>query len=216
MGKNEYLINTMGNKFLCRAYTMTGTGSISKWFTILFIGILLVAIIGGIALSFINTPPLQKPTPNVTITVPSPPVPVMSNGTITLGYELETSQFADLGLVLTRVEVQDKETNKVLMDIQGDMLTQLYQPASDSSRTPEDLQAGTGNLTDPRISILFQTSPEMIPKKIVHQLTFSWNQTGVAPVVITGGEITVSSDHQTPDTSPSPYSSEISMTTTAL
>lgn len=203
IGEKEYRINTMGDKFLCGANKMTGTESISKWFTILFVGILLTAIIGGVVLSFTSTPPIQKPAPNVTITVPSPPGPVTNNSTVTLEYELETSQFTDLGLVLTRVEVHDKETNKMLMDIQGDMLTQRYHPA-------------TGNLTNPRISIQFQTSPEMIPKKIVHQLTLSWNQTGVAPVVLTGGEITVSSDHQTPDISPSPYSSEIPMTTTAL
>lgn len=175
---------------------MTGTGGISKWFTIFFVGILLAAIVGGVALSFINTPPLQKTAPNVTITVPSSLVPVTSDGTINISYELETSQFTDHGLVLTKVEVQNKETNKVLLDIQGEMLRQRYHPASVPPQKPENLQADTGNLTKPRISIQFQTASEMVPRKIVHRLTFVWNQTGAAPVVITGGEITVSSDPQ--------------------
>lgn len=195
---------------------MTGTGGISKWFTIFFVGILLAAIVGGVALSFMSTPPLQKPAPNVTITVPSSPVPVMSDGVINLSYELETSRFSDLGLILTRVEVQNKETNKVLLDIQGDMLRQLYHPASVPPQKPEDLQASTGNLTNPKISIQFQTAPDMLPRKIVHRLTFVWNQTGVAPIAITGGEITVSSDHQPTEMSSPPYSYTKSITTTAL
>jgi len=175
---------------------MTGTGGISKWFTFFFVGILLAAIVGGVALSFINTPPLQKTAPNVTIKVPPSLVAVTSNGTINLSYELETSRFTDHGLVLTRVEVNNKDTNEVLQIIEGDLLRERYHPASVLPQKQDDLQAGTGDLTNPWISILVQTAPERVPRKIVHRLTFTWNQTGAAPVVITGGEITVSSDPQ--------------------
>jgi murein DD-endopeptidase MepM/ murein hydrolase activator NlpD len=53
---------------------------------------------------------------------------------------------------------------------------------------------GTLKLSVPRISVWFKVSPDAVPDKLVHRLTLNRSASGLPPVTVTGGEVTVRKD----------------------
>jgi len=159
--------------------------------------ILLVVIVAGI-LFMAGSPTALRQVPQiVTMTVPFPPVPFNSDNVTNLGYELEISPVTEPGLRIMRAEVLDPSTVVILLTLEGDTLRQFYHPASIPPPTPNERQAGTQNLTTPRLSLWVRVAaPDMVPETLVHRLTFDGNATAGTPLIVTGGETRVLSDHK--------------------
>jgi hypothetical protein len=130
------------------------------------------------------------------MTVPFPPVPFNSDNVTNLGYKLEISPVAEQGLNLIRAEVLDPSTGAILLTLEGDTLRQLYHPASIPPPTPQERQAGTQNLTAPRLSLWVRIASAKVPETLVHRLTFDGNATAGAPLIVTGRETRVLSDQK--------------------
>lgn len=158
--------------------------------------ILLVVIVAGI-LFFVSPPPAPRQMPQiVTMTVPFSPVPFNSDTVTNLGYELEISPVAEPGLRIMRAEVLDPSTGVILLTLEGDTLRQFYHPASIPPPTPNERQAGTQNLTAPRLSLWVRIAPAKVPETLVQRLTFDGNATAGAPLIITGGKTRILSDQK--------------------
>jgi hypothetical protein len=158
--------------------------------------ILLVVIVAGI-LFFVSPPPAPRQMPpDVTMTVPFPPVPFSSDTVTNLGYELEISPVAEPGLRIIRAEVLDPSTGVILLTLEGDTLRQFYHPASIPLPTAQERQAGTQNLTAPRLSLWVRIAPAKVPETLVQRLTFDGNATAGAPLIITGGKTRILSDQK--------------------
>ena len=158
--------------------------------------ILLVVIVAGI-LFFVSPPPAPRQMPpDVTMTVPFPPVPFSSDTVTNLGYELEISPVAEPGLRIIRAEVLDPSTGVILLTLEGDTLRQFYHPASIPLPTAQERQAGTQNLTAPRLSLWVRVAPAKVPETLVQRLTFDGNITSGAPLIVTGGKTRILSDQK--------------------
>ena len=158
--------------------------------------ILLVVIVAGI-LFFVSPPPAPRQMPQiVTMTVPFSPVPFNSDTVTNLGYELEISPVAEPGLRIIRAEVLDPSTGVILLTLEGDTLRQFYHPASIPLPTAQERQAGTQNLTTPRLSLWVRVAPAKVPETLVHRLTFDGNITSGAPLIVTGGKTRILSDQK--------------------
>ena len=162
---------------------------------IFFIGIGLIAL--SIAVMIITLPALsiipssqEALVSSLNMTVPFPPIPVPSNGTVNLAYELETSRFVEKGWTLVKAEVLDKRTGEVLQSLEGDALKQKYHPAS--NLTPQELKGLTRNISLPRISFWLRLdASKKIPQVLLHRLTFTASSGNISPIVLTGGETRV-------------------------
>lgn len=77
--------------------------------------------------------PQKFETLNVNMTVPFAPIPVSSPEGVNLAYELELSLTENQTVTPVKIEVIDPATGKILWSAKGDLLAQLYQPASDPS-----------------------------------------------------------------------------------
>jgi murein DD-endopeptidase MepM/ murein hydrolase activator NlpD len=132
--------------------------------------------------------------PILNITVPVAPIPVPSRNGINLAYELELVPAAGQVPVVDNVEVLDPATGNVLYTADGTVLATLYHPASVPPPTPAELQNGTAKLALPRISLWFVVSPDAVPDRLTHRLTLNRTASGLLPVIITGGEVTVRKD----------------------
>ncbi len=133
-------------------------------------------------------------TPGVTMTNPVAPIPLPSTDGVNLAYELELDGLNDTGLVPETIEVLDPATGKVIYTPDAAVFKRTFQPASTPPPTAEERMTGTLKLSIPRISIWFKVSPDGVPDKLVHRLTLNRSAGGLAPLVVTGGEVTVRKD----------------------
>lgn len=138
------------------------------------------------------------------MSVPFAPIPVSSQGGENLAYELELVP-AGFGILLPeKIEVLNHATGAVLYSAEGDILASLYHPASVPPPTADELRNGTSKLTYPRISIWFMASPGVVPDRLLHRLTLNRTADGLAPLKVTGGEVTVRRNVQ-PEVIGSPF-----------
>ena len=132
--------------------------------------------------------------PALNMTVPFPPIPVPSMNGINLAYELELVPASGQVPVIEKVEVLDPVTGKILYTADGELLSALYHPANVPPPTVAELKEGTGKLPLPRVSLWFVVSPGAVPDRLSHRLTLNRTATGLSPVTVTGGEVTVRKD----------------------
>jgi hypothetical protein len=132
--------------------------------------------------------------PAVTMTNPVAPIPLPSTDGINIAYELELNSPDGSAVVADAIEVIDPATGKVIYTPPAHVWKRTYQPASNPPPTAEERMNGTLKLSTPRISIWFKTSPDAVPDTLVHRLTLNRSASGLPPVTITGGEVTVRKD----------------------
>ncbi len=132
--------------------------------------------------------------PVLNMTVPFAPIPVPSRNGINLAYELELVPANGQVPVVEKVEVLDPATGKVLYTADGDLLAALYHPAAVPPPTPADLQNGTGKVPLPRVSLWLVVSPDAVPDRLTHRLTFNRSTAGLPPLTITGADVVVRKD----------------------
>jgi len=132
--------------------------------------------------------------PVLNMTVPFAPVPVPSQSGMNLAYELELVPADGQVPVIDKVEVLDAATGKTLFVADGDLLTALYHPADIPPPTAAELRNGTGKLSRPRVSLWFVVSPDAVPDRLTHRLTLNRTATGLPPVTLAGGNVTVKKD----------------------
>ena len=132
--------------------------------------------------------------PEINMTIPVPPIPVASNEGINLAYELEISLPENLTFTPVKIEVIDPSAGKVIWSAEGDLLAQLYHPASDPLPTAEELKNGTSKLSRPRISIWFTIGQDSVPDSLTHKITFRQTDSGQDTMNITGGTVKVRKD----------------------
>jgi hypothetical protein len=129
--------------------------------------------------------------PVLNMTVPFPPIPVASQNGINLAYELELVPAAGQVPVVEKVEVLDPATGKILYTADGELLAALYHPADIPPPVPAEIQNGTGKLSLPRVSLWFVVSPDTVPDRLSHRLTLNRTASGLPPLTMSGGEVTV-------------------------
>ncbi len=176
--------------------------SANRYFLVLFI------VIGALLCAGCTQPASQKdagvttttPVPGtasvMSMSVPYAPIPVTSQEGENLAYELELVPAWNVTLVPEKVEVLNPATGAVLYAVGEDLLDELSHPASVPPPTEEELMNGTGKLVYPRISIWFRVSPDNVPDRLVHRVTLNRSAEGLAPITVTGGEVTVRKDLQ--------------------
>jgi hypothetical protein len=175
----------------------------SAVFRIFILVIVLAAILGaGCMQPAVPEPATQQPVtplqesavPVVNMTVPFAPVPVPSTDGVNLAYELELSGAGVRALVPEKIEVIDTTTGKVLYTPDAELLKFIYIPASDPAPPAEELKSGTGKLPLPRITLWFRVDKDTVPSRLSHRLTLNRSASGLPPVMITGGNVTVRKD----------------------
>ncbi|MBP1927683.1 hypothetical protein J2741_000230 [Methanolinea mesophila] len=159
---------------------------------------LLIVIAVALVLAAGCTQPAVPPTtaemPAVTITVPFPPVPVASNDGVNIAYELVLKPATGTTPVPEKVEVIDPATGNVIYTLEGELLADLYHPASVPPPTQAEIMEGTGKLSVPRVSIWFRVAPDAVPDRLTHRLTLNRTADGQSPETVTGGDIVVRKD----------------------
>ncbi|MEA5037321.1 hypothetical protein SDC9_28589 [bioreactor metagenome] len=88
----------------------------------------------------------------------------------------------------------DPAGGKILWSAEGELLAQLYHPASNPLPTAEELKNGTSKLPRPRISIWFTVGQDSVPDFLTHRVTFCGSGTGKDTAEITGGTVRVRKD----------------------
>lgn len=135
-------------------------------------------------------------TPVVTMSVPIAPVPVASTNGVNIAYELELKNPGDMILTPEKIEVIDQATGKTIYTPDAEVFKKTFQKASSPLPTAAEMINGTLKVPVPRISIWFKVSPDAVPDKLVHRLTLNRTTSGLSPISITGGEVTVRKDLQ--------------------
>jgi hypothetical protein len=128
----------------------------------------------------------------VTMTNPVAPIPVPSTNGINLAYELELQGLGNA--VPEKIEVLNAATGSILYTPDAKVWARTWQPASNPPPTAEERKSGTLKVSIPRISVWFKVSPNAVPDKLVHRLTLNRSASGLPPLTITGGEVTVRKD----------------------
>ena len=135
-------------------------------------------------------------TPVLTMSVPVAPVPVASTNGVNIAYELELKNPGDMILAPEKIEVIDQATGKIIYTPDAEVLKKTFQRASSPLPTAAEMINGTLKVPVPRISIWFKVSPDAVPDKLVHRLTLNRSASGLPPLSVTGGEITVQKNLQ--------------------
>ncbi|MDD4566490.1 MAG: M23 family metallopeptidase [Methanoculleus chikugoensis] len=161
---------------------------------ILILAVVTAAILSAGCMQSVTEPQPAPAAPPVNVTVPFAPIPVSSQNGVNLAYELELSPTGDETFVPENVEVIDPATGDVLWSVDGELLAVLYHPATSPPPTAEELEDGTGKLPLPRISLWFKVAPDAVPDRLVHRLTLNPAGSGLPPVTLTGGNVTVRKD----------------------
>lgn len=133
-------------------------------------------------------------TPVVTMTNPVAPIPLPSTDGINLAYELELNAPKDMVFVPETIEVIDPATGKTIYTPEAAVFRKTFQPAAIPPPTAGERMNGTLKLSIPRISLWFKVSPDAVPDKLVHRLTLNRTASGLPPLTITGGTVTVRKD----------------------
>lgn len=166
---------------------------------VLLIGFTALAIIlaAGCTDSALSTGSPQQPaevTPPVAIAVPFAPVPVESTDGVNIAYELEFAGTENMTFVPETVEVIDPATGNVVSTADSTLLSSTFHPASVPPPTQAELTDGTGKLPLPRINIWFRVGQDAVPDRLTHRVTLNRSSEGLAPLVVTGGDVTVRKD----------------------
>lgn len=171
-----------------------------RWVYYIGFGFIVIALL--LAGSVILTANLNKPSapfsPEVTISVPSPPVLNMEKNGISISYDLETSSFKDEGLNLIRVEVVDRETGKTLHILDGESLMRSTRSGSGTLSSDQESQVTPENSPLPRISVVLISDPRAAPQILTHRLTFVSQERAALPFIIIGGETSVITGNVSP------------------
>ena len=161
---------------------------------ILIIGIAVVLVAGCTQPAVVQQ---QAPeTPVATMTNPVAPVPVASTDGVNIAYELELNTPGGMTLVPEKIEVIDAATGKTLYTPDAVVFAKTFQRAATPPPTAAEMINGTLKVPVPRISIWFKVSPDAVPDKLIHRLTLNRTASGLPPLSITGGEVTVRKDLQ--------------------
>lgn len=129
--------------------------------------------------------------PEITMTVPVEPIPVMSSGGMNLAYELEFHPSGNEAITPEKVEVIDPGTGTVLITLEGDDLDQLWHPASSPPPTQEEIDTFTSKMPMSRVSVWLVVNPESVPDRFIHRVTLKRDADGLPPAILEGGEVAV-------------------------
>jgi hypothetical protein len=143
-------------------------------------GIVIIAVVLA-GLMVATTPritPVLEKKPIVTISVFQPPQMKKTEAGTVISYGLNTSRFDDDGLDLIKTEALDKNTDKVLLKLEGTSLDEQYSPAD---------QAGKSGY--PVVKLNVTVSSDKIPSDITNRLTFVSKSKAALPFTVTGGDI---------------------------
>lgn len=140
------------------------------------------------------TKDLAAGSPDVTITVPFPPIPVESTGGVNIAYELEFSSPAHGTIQPDMVEVIDPATGNVIHTVNGTELSSTFHAASVPPPTQDEMQNGTAKLALPRINIWFKVPPGAVPDRLTHRVTLNRTSEGLSPFTVNGGNVAVRKD----------------------
>lgn len=132
--------------------------------------------------------------PAITMNVPVAPVPVKSSGGMNLAYELELSPLGDPSVKPDMIEVIDPATGMVLYSLEGDLLSELWHPASDPPPSAEEIKTFTGKIPLPRISLWFVVRQDRVPDRLVHKIILNRSATNQTSFTLTGGDTVVRKD----------------------
>ncbi|MEI7649742.1 MAG: M23 family metallopeptidase [Methanomicrobiales archaeon] len=135
-------------------------------------------------------------TPAVKMTNTVAPVPVASTDGVNIAYELELKTTDGMALVPEKLEVIDTATGKTIYSPDVEVLKKTFQKASNPLPTGAEMMNGTLKVPVSRISIWFKVSADAVPDKLVHRLTLNRSASGLPPLNVTGGEVTVRKDLQ--------------------
>ena len=147
-------------------------------------GFILVAVmLAGMLLltSDRNEVPYGHSFRDITISVPEMPVFKQTGGIATIEYRIVTSRFEDDDITLVKVDILDEKTGNVMMTLEKEGLQAVYHPA-------------TGEDTYPEIAITLTSEPTLIPKSVLHRLTFTSQGRAVLPFSVTGGTADIPRD----------------------
>ena len=133
-------------------------------------------------------------TPAVKMTNTVAPVPVASTDGVNIAYELELKTPDGMALVPEKLEVIDMATGKTIYSPDVEVLKKTFQKASNPLPTAAEMMNGTLKVPVSRISIWFKVSADAVPDKLVHRLTLNRSASGLPPLNVTGGEVTVRKD----------------------
>jgi hypothetical protein len=156
-----------------------------------------ILILGILLFSAGCTQPPEKAQPSApvsNITVPFAPVPVASEEGMNLAYELELVSAPGHVPVPETVEVLDAATGTAIETLDGELLAALFHPAFVPPPTPDELRNGTGKVPVPRVSVWLVVSPDKVPDRLTHRVTFNRTADNLPPVTVSGGEVTVRKD----------------------
>jgi len=135
-------------------------------------------------------------TPVVNMINPVAPVPVASTDGVNIAYELELKTLGGITLIPEKIEVIDAATGKTLYTPDAVVFAKTFQRAASPPPTAAEMINGTLKVPFPRISIWFKVSPDAVPDKLIHRLTLNRTASGLPPLCITGGEVTVRKDQK--------------------
>jgi hypothetical protein len=169
--------------------------SVKNMFTMLVVVILLILAAGCTQPAPAPAGQQQAPgTPVITMTVPFGPIPVESMNGVNIAYELEFGGTGNMSFVPEKVEVLDAATGTILYTPDASVLRRTSFPAAVPPPTAAEMQNGTAKLPKPRISVWFVVSPGTVPDRLTHRITLNRTADGLAPLVVTGGDVTVRKD----------------------
>ena len=135
----------------------------------------------------------QAGTPEISMTIPVPPIPVAGSNGINLAYEIAFGLPENQNFTPVKIEVIDPAKEKILWSAEGDLLSELCHQVSDPLPTAEELKNGTSKLSHPRISIWFAVGEDSVPDSLTHRVTFRTGS-GQETAEITGGTVKVRKD----------------------
>lgn len=167
-----------------------------RWVYYTGIGFIIIAmLIAGFVFLTAQHGRQEKPfqdIPEITLSVPSPPVLNLKNGTSSLSYMIYLSPFEKDGLNLVRVEVIDRDTGKTILVLTGEALHRAYHPGSGNpgpgTGSPSSLLDKPSVVT---ITMKLVPDNQSPPESMVHRFTFTSLERASLPVTIIGGETPV-------------------------
>lgn len=145
-----------------------------------FAFIVIALIVSGILLTTSDRHDAKDEIPdvrNISISVLKKPVSLVTGEMMDISYSLETSEFEGNDLSLTRVEVLNEDTGKIIRAFEDDALRQIYTRADGGK--------------NPTITIALEVQKADIPARIIHRLSFISDGRAILPFSVTGGEIVV-------------------------
>ncbi len=154
-----------------------------EWVYYIGFGIVIIAVIftALMVVTTSRTTPAMYEKPDVTISVIQAPQMKKTGEETVISYSINTSRFADDGLDLIKAEVQDKNTEAILLKLEGTSLVDHY--------TPADSAGSVGKSEYPVVRFDVTVPSDQIPTDILNRLTFISKTKAALPFTVTGGDI---------------------------